>query len=141
MVSGELKKRIDGFIGRVNEPYMKVENVPFSDVEEIYDKYVIRIFELDDETREKVLDNMEDSWNENVGHSQIRKWGRACIGLAKLLREDNASPISRREAADIVVRISRWDHSSGVFYKDFVPFAKSIVSNIWGSIENLYYKK
>jgi len=43
--------------------------------------------------------------------------------------------IDKGEVADIIVRISRWAHSSSGFYQDFIPYAKIIISKIWGDIK------
>jgi len=139
MITKELKKEIDDFISKTGEPYKLAENVPFDDVENIYNKYIPDIAGLSNDQRKEILRILELSWKAYSEHGKIRQWLRLCVGIAKLLKIEDKAPVNKKEAADIIVRISRWYHSSG-FYEKFVPFAKKIVSIIWGSIDNLYYK-
>jgi len=141
MISENFKQEIDDYIIKTGEPYVKVEKVPYSEVDTIYDNYVEKLLELEEETRKKVLDVLKSSWKANSGHSKIRQWLRLCVGIANLLKLEKTDFVDKSEAVDIVVRISRWAHSSGGFYQDFIPYAKIIVNKIWGDIENLYYKK
>ncbi len=141
MVSNALKQKIDDFINMVNEPYVKVESVSYEEIDKVYNKYVKKIFELSEETRFNVLETIEKSYKANYGHNKIRQWGRLCVGIASLLGKHEHDWIDRKEAVDIVVRLSRWYHTQGNFYLDFISWARKIARTLWGSIENLYYQK
>jgi hypothetical protein len=135
-----MKKKIDNFVNKTEEPYIKVEEVSYCEIDKIYNKYAKAIFDLNNKQREDILKVLELSWKANAAHGKIRQWLRLCVGVAKLLKIEKSELINKGEVVDIIVRLSRWAHSSR-FYEEFVPFAKNIVSKIWGSIENLYYKK
>jgi hypothetical protein len=139
MPSGQLKKRLDEFIDKIGEPYKKVEDVPDEDIESIYERYVLPVMGLDESSRLKVLKVLEESRKLNLGHGKIRQWSRLCAGLAHLLKAQIDDPIDKEQAADIIVRLSRWHHSDGRFYQRFVPWAKEVTALLFGDIENLYY--
>ena len=140
MVSNELKQKIDSFIEIVGEPYEIVEDARPEHVDYIYENYVARILNLEEQKRERVLNIMVSSWVSNKDHSKIRQWGRACIGLAELLKATSDQEVSKIRSVDIVIRISRWSYGESNFHVRFVPDAGSIVLIIWGSIEDLYRK-
>jgi hypothetical protein len=60
----------------------------------------------------------------------IRQWGRACIGLAELLKATSDEEVSKIRSVDVVTRISRWNYDRNNIYIRFVPYAESIVSII-----------
>ncbi len=138
MVSEALVQRIDAFIERMGEPYKKVEDVPGSEVEGIHDRYVLIVLKLDDEERIAVLDLLEKSYQANGGHGKIRQWARLCVGMASLLQYKEGDPYNREEACDLIVRLSRWRHSKGMFYQRFVPWAQQITALLFGDIDDLY---
>ena len=141
MISEALKEKINGFIKEIDEPYVKVEKVSYEDIDRIFNKYVLKILNLNEASRLQVFETTEKSYRANYDNSKIRQWGRLCVGIADLLGKEEPDWIDRREAADIIVRLSRWYHTQGNFYLDFIPWAKKIVNLMWGSIENLYYKR
>ena len=140
MISEVLKKKIGDFIEVVNEPYVKVEKVSYEDIDRIFNNYISKILNLNETSRSQVFETLERSYRANSDNSKIRQWGRLCVGIADLLGKEESELVDKREAADIVVRLSRWYHTQGNFYLDFIPWAKKIVNLIWGGIENLYYK-
>ena len=140
MISEDLKEKIKDFINEINEPYVKVEKVSYEDIDTIFNKYVLKIFNLDETSRLQIFETVKKSYKANYDNSKIRQWGRVCVGILKLLGAEESDLVDRREAADIVVKLSRWYHTEGNFYLDFIPWAKKIVNLMLGGIENLYYK-
>jgi hypothetical protein len=139
MISEDLLHRIDDLIEKAGQSYKKSQNVPFDEVDDLYKKYVVRILNLDEGERLQILEIMEKSFKANSYHAQFSKWAGLCVGLADLLKHDENDFYDKSEAADIIVRLSRWHHTGGAIYEDFVPYAKKITGFLYGGIENLFY--
>jgi hypothetical protein len=87
-----------------------------------------------------VLTELEDCWQQEQGYHRIRDWGRAMIGFATLMAFNQTAESNQYRAfvADIVVRISRWYHTTTGFYTPMQPYAASIVQHTWGTISDLF---
>lgn len=150
MVGGLLQDRIEEFVRRVGEGvdqrYVIVEGVTTRQLGRIRDAhYIHTIIEHEDSTEADILAVLEESWEARIRrgevHGKAREWGRAASGLAHyLLKPTEIEEVDGSVAADLVVRISRWDHSSEAcnIWKRFRPFAHRVVELAWGSIEALY---
>ena len=115
MISEELRQKIDGFIEMVGEHYEIVEDVKPEHVDYIYEKYVTKVLNLDEQKKERVLNKMKSSWVSNKDHRMIRQWGRACIGLAELLKATSGEELNKMRSIDVVTRISRWSYGGKQF--------------------------
>lgn len=142
MIVGEpLKSRIERFLLNVGEPYMKVENVSMEQRIYVEEHYIHTIISLPDNVKTRILQFLEDSWNRNTNHGNVRRWGRAARGVAEyLLMPIEMDQVKPGVAADVVVRVSRWYHTNRNcgFWKRFIPYASHVVELAWGDIEQLY---
>ena len=142
MIVGEpLRTRIEDFLRHVGEPYIKVENVSDEQMEYIKEHYIPRIIGLSENVKMSIMQILEDSWNSNRNHGNVRRWIRAAIGIAKYL----LMPIDMNQgqvdvAADVVVRVSRWYQTNEKcgLWKAFLPYVYDIVELAWGDMEELY---
>ncbi len=139
MVSVNLKRRIENFIESLRTFYDPVEHVNLNSVDFLFNRYTRNIIEIDDRTKDRIIDILEESIIGNEDHGKIASWRVLCLGILKLLNNDSLEEVKdKKEAVDIVVRITRWAYSTGNFWKRFTPFAREIVSIVWGDIGNLY---
>ena len=128
------------FIQNVNEPYVKVEGVSENMANHIRQQYIPQIIGHSDDVKTKILSILEESWDRNRAHGNVRRWGRAARGIAEyLLMPTEIGEIQIDVAADVVVRISRWFHTTeNNLWKRFTPYASQVVHLAWGHIEELY---
>lgn len=140
VVSPSLRERLLNFTQRVGEPYSLVEKVSSGGVRYIMNTYVPRIIALPEEEKTKILKALEESWLHNQDHAKVRHWGRAAIGTARfLLLPTTLDEIEAEPAVDVVVRVSRWHHTTGSnIWRRFQPTASFVVSRAWGDIERLH---
>lgn len=143
-VGRPLKSRIDRFLRDVGEPYVKVEQVCMAQRARVRDRYIPAIIHLDDDAKARILQVLENSWNNNRSHGNVRRWGRAARGIAEyLLMPTEMDQVEIDLAADVVVRVSRWYHTNRVvgLWKAFIPYVDDVVRLAWGDIEPLYGKR
>ena len=142
MIVGEpLKSRIERFLRHVSEPYIKVENVAMEQMIYVEEHYIPTIIGLPDNVKMRIMQILEDSWDENQSHGNVRRWGRAARGIAEyLLMPIKMDQVQIDVATDVVVRVSRWYHTNSEcgLWKRFIPYASHVVELAWGGIEQLY---
>jgi len=140
VVSQQLRHRIEAFVSRVGEPYVPVERVSAKGSEYVAQRYLPTVVALPEKKKEEILKRLEESWRDNQDHGMIRQWGRAASGAAKfLLLPTSISELQLDPAVDVVVRLSRWHHSSGSnIWRRFIPAATFVVREAWGEVEHLY---
>jgi len=87
-----------------------------------------------------VLTELEHCWQQEQGYDQIRDWGRAMVGFATLMafNQTTESDQYRAFVADVVVRISRWYHTTTGFYTAMHKYAAPIVDHTWRQISDLF---
>jgi len=141
IVDEPLKSRIERFLRNVGEPYIKVENVSMEQRIYVKEHYIHTIISLPDNVKMRILQFLEDSWNRNRNHGNVRRWGRAARGIAEyLLMPIEMDQVQPDVAADVVVRVSRWYHTNRKceLWKRFIPYVSHVVELAWGDIEQLY---
>ena len=142
MIVGEpLKSKIERFLRHFSEPYKKVENVSMRKRGSIEESYIPTIIHLGDDTKTRIMQVLEKSWNDNQDHGNVEKWGGAARGIAEyLLMPIEIDQVQIDVAADVVVRLSRWYHTNSEcgLWKRFIPYASHVVKLTWGNIEQLY---
>jgi DNA polymerase II small subunit/DNA polymerase delta subunit B len=141
MIVGEpLKSRIERFLQNFSERYEKCEKVPKEKSDYVEQHYIPQIVRLDNNTRNEIIQILEDSWNKNQDHGNLYKWCGAARGVAEyLLMPIEMDQVQIDMAVDVVVRISRWYHTNKKcgLWKRFVPYASNVVKLVWGDIEKL----
>ena len=81
-----LKDRIERFLQNVDEPYRKVEKIPLSlEQKNRIEELIHTIIELPDNVKMNIMQCLENSWNCNRDHGNVRRWGRAARGIAEYL--------------------------------------------------------
>jgi hypothetical protein len=141
IVCDPLKSRIERFLRNFSGAYDKCENVSEEKKLYIEKNYIPQVISLDNDTRNKIMQVLEDSWNKNQDHGNLYKWCGAARGIAEfLLRPIEMDQVQLDMAVDVVVRISRWYHTNENvgLWKRFVPYASDVVKLAWGDIEKLY---
>lgn len=141
IVGNPLKSRIERFIQNFNGSYETCENVSKEKRDYIEKHYIPQIVRLDNGTRNKILQVLEDSWYKNQDHGNLCKWSGAARGVAEyLLMPIKMDQVQMEVAGDVVVRISRWYHTNKNvgLWKRFIPYASEVVRLIWRDIEQLY---
>jgi hypothetical protein len=125
MVSVQLRTRIGQFLMTVAEPYDLVENVDAVGQAFVHANYVSQPLALAEPMKEIVLTELENCWQAERRYHRIRDWGRAMIGFATLMAFNQTAESNEYRAfvADIVVRISRWYHTTTGFYTRMQPYA------------------
>ncbi len=142
IVEEPLKSRIERFLQHVNEPYIKVENVSMEKRISVAKHYIPIIIGLPDDVKMEIMQVLEESWDKNQNHGNVRRWGRAARGIAEyLLMPIELDQVQLDVAADVVVRVSRWYHTNSEcgLWERFIPYASHVVELAWGDIEQLYY--
>jgi hypothetical protein len=133
--------RIQRFIEGVGEPYISNQHISMVDMEYIEGRYFPAVINQRDETREAILTRLEHAWAENVSHRNsqwVRSLARLMVGVADhLLRPTSLESIHRRDAVDVIVRLSRWHYTPSNFIRRYKPLISFIISQIWGEIEPL----
>ncbi len=77
MIVGEpLKSRIERFLRHVSEPYIKVENVAREQRIYVEEHYIPTIIVLPDKVKMRIMQILEESWNRNRNHGNVRRWRR-----------------------------------------------------------------
>jgi hypothetical protein len=138
MVSQRLRGRIREFLDRFGDDYDLVEGVSVERGEQVLAEYLRALLSLSEEARRRIIGVLEDSIATNGDHGRLDSWRKAAIGMAKLLEATHEEAVDRREAADVIVRVSRWYHDDNNIYRRFVPAARVVVEVVWGRIEPLY---
>jgi hypothetical protein len=140
VTSVQLRTRIGQFLMTVNEPYDLVENVDAAGQISVHASCVSQPLALAEAVKGVVLTGLDNCWQQEQGYNRIRDWGRAMIGFATLMAFNQTSESNQYQAfvADIVVRISRWYHTTTGFYTPMQPYAASIVQHTWGTISDLF---
>lgn len=136
--SEDYKKKVSSLLKELNEEYRLVERVKDEFIETINEKYLKKIIGLSYGIKIEILEIIRNSLERNKSHGKIREWKRLCAGLIILMNSTDLKDINKKMSADIIVRISRWRHSTGNIWKGFNTFICDIVKKIWGDIENLY---
>jgi hypothetical protein len=142
MIVGEpLKSRIERFLRNFSEPYKKVENVSMEKRIYVEKHYIPTIIGLVDDTKMEIMQILEESWDKNQNHGNVKRWGRAARGIVEyLLLPKEMNQVQLDVAADVVVRVSRWYHTNRKcgLWKRFIPYVSNVVELAWGDIEQLY---
>ena len=136
--SEDYKKKASSLLTELNEEYRLVERVKDEFIETINEKYLKKIIGLSYSIKIEILEIIRNSLERNKSHGKIREWKRLCAGLIILMNSTDLKDINKKMSADMIVRISRWRHSTGNIWKGFNTFICDIVKKIWGDIENLY---
>lgn len=116
-----LKNRIDNFINlHPSEKYkiQYVKGMNHEDVMDIFNKYIIPIFNFDDDGKSILFNKLEKSSNNTyrVSDENSRSWYLICMELAKILYVDSSEDINVPNSVDALVRLNKWDNTSqGVF--------------------------
>lgn len=134
------EKKASALLKELDEEYELVENVKDEFIENINEKYLKKIIDLSYGVKIEILEIIRNSLERNKSHGKIREWKRLCVGIIILMNYTDLKDIGKKMSADIIVRVSRWRHSTGNIWKGFNIFIYEIVKKIWGDIEDLYDK-
>ena len=142
-----LKNRIDNFINlHPSEKYkiQYVKGMNHEDVMDIFNKYIIPIFNFDDDGKSILFNKLEKSSNNTyrVSDENSRSWYLICMELAKILYVDSSEDINVPNSVDALVRLNKWDNTSqGVFlkYKDFTSVIWSTISKDKVNLSDRYF--
>jgi len=149
MVDNPLKARIEAFVRNVREHvdqnYVLVEAATRQERQRIQERdYTYRVVSHPGHLKTEILEVLEASWNarlrDGVVHSKARHWGRAASGFAHyLLKPIEMEQVNIDAAADLVIRMSRWYHTTNCnLWIRFKPYARRVVELTWGNIERFH---
>ena len=132
----DLKNSIDDFINlHPSEKYeiQYVKRMNYEDVMDIFKRYIIPIFNFDNDKKRILFNKLEKSSNNTykVSDENSRSWYLICSELAKILYVDSSENINIKNSVDALIRLNKWDNTSqGAFkkYKDFTSVIWSTIS-------------
>lgn len=147
MVDNPLRAGIEAFVHDVGEHvdqnYVLVEAVTAQQFNRMQQRnYIRRVIDHSDNTKRKILEVLEASWDARIRHGRVhskaRHWGRAASGFAHyLLKPKDMEQVNVDAAADLVVRISRWRYTRNCnVWVRFRPYACRVVELALGEIED-----